>query len=67
MNWNRIENNWKDFKDQVKEQWAKLSHEQLDEIAGKREQLTGRIQKTYGISKDAAEKQVAAWQSRQKN
>jgi uncharacterized protein YjbJ (UPF0337 family) len=35
-------------------------------IAGKRDQLTGKIQESYGISKDEAEKQLAAWQERQK-
>jgi hypothetical protein len=35
-------------------------------IAGKRDQLTGKIQESYGISKDEAEKQLATWQERQK-
>jgi uncharacterized protein YjbJ (UPF0337 family) len=66
MNWDRIEGNWKQFKGQVKEQWSKLSHDQLDAIAGKREQLAGKIQETYGITKEATEKQISAWQDRQK-
>jgi uncharacterized protein YjbJ (UPF0337 family) len=50
MNWDRIEGNWKQFKGQVKEQWGKLTHDQLDTIAGKRDDLVGRIQETYGIT-----------------
>ncbi len=62
MNWDRIEGNWKQFKGNVKEQWGKLTDDQLDVIAGRRERLFGKIQETYGISKDVAEKQLAAWQ-----
>jgi uncharacterized protein YjbJ (UPF0337 family) len=67
MNWDRIEGNWKQFKGQVKEQWGKLTHDDLEAIAGKRDQLAGKIQTTYGITKEATEKQIAAWQSRQKD
>ncbi len=35
-------------------------------IAGKRDQLAGKIQETYGIAKDQAEKQLSDWQGRQK-
>ena len=66
MNWESIEGNWKDFKGQAKQQWSKLSDEQLDKIAGKRDQLSGKIQEAYGISKDETEKQVSDWQARQK-
>ena len=39
MNWDRIEGNWKQWKGTVKEKWGKLTDDQLDVIAGKREQL----------------------------
>ena len=57
---------WKQFKGNVKQQWCKLSDDQLDVIAGKRDHLAGKIQESYGVSKDEAEKQLAAWQKRQK-
>ncbi|MGA8008510.1 MAG: CsbD family protein, partial [Thiomonas sp.] len=44
MNWERIEGNWKQLKGQAKEQWGKLTDDQLTEIAGKRDQLAGKIQ-----------------------
>jgi uncharacterized protein YjbJ (UPF0337 family) len=62
MNWDRIEGNWKQFKGNVKVQWGKLTDDQLDVIAGKRDSLAGRIQETYGISRDEVEKQLAAWE-----
>ena len=43
MDWNRIEGNWKQFKGKVKEQWGHLTDDDLDKIAGKREQLEGKI------------------------
>ena len=58
MNWDRIEGNWKQFKGRVKEQWGKLTDDDIDVIGGKRDQLVGKIQEQYGISKDEAEKQV---------
>jgi uncharacterized protein YjbJ (UPF0337 family) len=67
MNWDRIEGNWKQFKGNVKEQWGKLTDDQLDVIAGRRDQLTGKIQESYGISKGIAEEQVADWQKRMKD
>ena len=62
MNWDVIEGNWKQFKGHVKEKWVKLTDDNLDTIAGKRDQLTGRIQETYGITKDQAELQVKAFE-----
>ena len=44
MNWDRIEGNWKQFKGKVVEKWGKLTDDDWDQIKGKREQLSGRIQ-----------------------
>ncbi len=64
MNWDRIEGNWNQFKGSVKEQWGKLTDDQIEVIAGKRDQLAGTIQSTYGVSKDETEKQLSDWQER---
>lgn len=66
MNWNRIEGNWKQFKGNIKQQWGKLAGDQLAVIAGKRDHQAGRVQESYGISKDEAKMRLAAWQERQK-
>jgi uncharacterized protein YjbJ (UPF0337 family) len=65
MNWDRVEGNWKTFKGQVQQQWGKLTNDDLDVIAGKREELLGRIQNAYGMSRDEAERQVTAWEKNQ--
>lgn len=62
MNWDQIEGNWKQLKRSVKEKWGKLTDDQLDVIAGKRDQLAGKIQETYGASKDDVEKQISEWE-----
>jgi uncharacterized protein YjbJ (UPF0337 family) len=67
MNWDRIEGNWKQFKGNAKHEWDALTDEQLDTIAGKRDELVGRIQEAYGMSKEETEKQIADWQSRQQD
>ena len=67
MNWHRIEGNWKQLKGKAKQQWGRLTDDELDVIAGKRDNLAGKIQETYGISKDAAEQQLAEWQQRVKD
>jgi uncharacterized protein YjbJ (UPF0337 family) len=58
MNWDRVSGNWKQFKGKVKEQWGKLTDDEIDQINGNREQLEGKIQERYGIAKDAVKKQV---------
>lgn len=65
MNWDRVEGNWKQFKGAVKMQWGKLTDDHLDVIGGKREKLAGKIQETYGISKEEAEEQLTEWENRQ--
>ena len=64
MDWNRIEGNWKQLKGKVQEQWGKLTDDDIDVSAGKREQLAGRIQERYGIAKDEAERQIDDWSGR---
>jgi uncharacterized protein YjbJ (UPF0337 family) len=66
MNWDIIAGDWKQFKGQVKEKWGKLSNDQLDMIAGRRDQLAGMVQETYGITKDQAERQIKAFEEIQK-
>jgi uncharacterized protein YjbJ (UPF0337 family) len=58
MSWNRIEGNWKQFKGKVKETWGDLTDDELEEIAGKRDVLLGKIQEKYGIAQDEADKRI---------
>ena len=62
MNQDRIEGRWKQIKGKVKEQWGKLTDDDLDVIAGRRDQLLGRIQQRHGIARDEADRQVRHWE-----
>ena len=64
MNEDRIEGNWKQFKGKVKEQWGKLTDDDLDVIAGKRDQLLGKLQERHGLARDAAEERLKGWEQR---
>jgi uncharacterized protein YjbJ (UPF0337 family) len=64
MNWDRIEGNWKQFKGQARQQWGKLTDDELDQVEGRREELVGRIQEKYGIARDEADRQVRDWEGR---
>lgn len=67
MNWDIVEGNWKQFKGKVKGQWGKLTDDHLDVIAGKRVELAGKIQETYGITTDQAEQQIKRFEKRNKD
>ncbi len=66
MNKDIFGGNWKKFKGEVQKQWGKLTDDQFDQIAGNREKLIGSIQESYGVAKDAAEKQVKEWEKMNK-
>jgi uncharacterized protein YjbJ (UPF0337 family) len=61
MNWDQVQGNWKQLKGKFREQWGELTGDDLEAIAGKRDQLVGRIQERYGIAKEQAEEQVDAF------
>ncbi len=64
MNEDRIKGNWKQFTGKIKEQWGKMTDDDLDVIAGKRDQFLGKLQERQGIARDEAEKQLREWQAR---
>jgi uncharacterized protein YjbJ (UPF0337 family) len=58
MNWDQIEGNWKQIKGKAKQQWGKLTNDDLDRLAGRRDELIGKIQERYGYQRDQAEREV---------
>lgn len=58
MNWDQIAGKWTEFKGQVKVKWGKLTDDDLNVIAGKRDQITGILQQRYGYAKEQAEREV---------
>jgi len=64
MNWDQITGNWKQIKGQAKEQWGKLTNDDLDIVAGQREKLVGKLQERYGLAREEALKQADEWVAR---
>ncbi|HSV45869.1 MAG TPA: CsbD family protein [Ramlibacter sp.] len=62
MNRDKFQGTWKRVKGKVKEQWGQLTADDLDVIAGKRDQLLGRIQQRHGVAKEEADRQVRAFE-----
>lgn len=58
MNKDILSGNWKMLAGKVKEQWGKLTDDDLSEINGRQEKLLGRIQEKYGYTKLQAEQQI---------
>ncbi|MGB2590193.1 MAG: PqqD family peptide modification chaperone [Candidatus Acidiferrum sp.] len=58
MNTDRLEGKWKQAMGQLREKWGKLTEDDLEMIAGRRDQLIGRLQERYGIAKEEAEKRA---------
>jgi uncharacterized protein YjbJ (UPF0337 family) len=62
MDWDRISGDWESWKARIQERWGRLTEDELDVIAGRREHLAGRIGEVYGISRDEAERQLRNWE-----
>ncbi len=58
MNWDQVQGNWKQFAGKVKAKWGNLTDNDLTVVAGKRDQLSGILQKKYGYAKEQAEKEL---------
>jgi uncharacterized protein YjbJ (UPF0337 family) len=61
MNKDTLRGQWNQLKGSVREQWGKLTDDDLDRIQGESEQLVGRIQERYGIAREEAQRQVDNW------
>ena len=64
MNRDRIEGQWQRVKGRVREHWGKLTDDDLEVIAGKRDQLAGLLQQRYGAARDEIDRQIREFESR---
>jgi uncharacterized protein YjbJ (UPF0337 family) len=58
MNADIIKGQWMQLKGKVREQWGKLTDDDMDRISGNVEQLVGTVQERYGYAKDRAKAEV---------
>ena len=61
MNSDQLKGNWNILKGKARQKWGKLTDDELEQVAGNRDELVGKIQKEYGIAREEAEKQVDEW------
>jgi uncharacterized protein YjbJ (UPF0337 family) len=66
MDWKRIQDDWPHFKHKARENWVKLTADDVAWIDGRREALIGRLQEHYGFAAAEAEREVEAWARTQK-
>ena len=55
MNDDILQGKWAQMKGKVKQQWGKLTDDDLDRISDKREELVGLMQERYGWERERAE------------
>jgi uncharacterized protein YjbJ (UPF0337 family) len=67
MNWDQIQVNWMQFKGRIRDNWVKLTDEDLTRIGGRRAELRGRLQARYGFAKAEAEREIEAWLKAQRH
>ena len=58
MNKDTFQGNWKQLKGKAKQQWGKLTQDDLDRVDGHKDELVGMIQEKYGRSREEAEQEV---------
>jgi uncharacterized protein YjbJ (UPF0337 family) len=64
MNANQLKGEWKQIRGKVAEQWGKLTDNDLEVIAGKRDQLVGLLQQRYGKAQEVIEREVKEFEAR---
>ncbi len=62
MNAITLKGNWKAMKDKVRQRWGRLTQNDVEQIDGRGEQLLGKVQRAYGLSREEAQRQVAAFE-----
>jgi uncharacterized protein YjbJ (UPF0337 family) len=58
MDWDVVASNWKQFKGKIRVRWGKLTDDQLELIAGKRNELAIKIQEAYCLNKEEVEYRI---------
>jgi uncharacterized protein YjbJ (UPF0337 family) len=57
----QLQGKWNKLKGNVKQQWGRLTEDDVEMIAGKRDLLIGKLQERYGVTKEVATKDADSW------
>jgi len=63
MNSDQFQGKWQQMKGSVKQQWGKLTDDDVTYIDGAQDKLVGRLQERYGVQREEAHRLVAKWMS----
>lgn len=58
MNEDILSGKWNQMKGKIKQQWGKLTDDDLDRISGKRDEILGLVQERYGWERERAESEL---------
>lgn len=61
MNSDQFEGKWKQLKGSVKQRWGKLTDDDITRMSGKKDELIGKLQERYGITREQAQKEADEW------
>ena len=61
MNWRTLQRRWDQTKGRLRQQWGELTDDDVERIAGKRDELIGRLEERYGMAKESADRAVKMW------
>ncbi len=64
MNKDIAQGNFKQLKGKIKQQWGKLTDDEIDQLEGHTEILAGKLQERYGLAREEAERQVKEFRTR---
>ena len=64
MNKDTIQGNFTQLKGKIKQQWGKLTDDEIDQMEGHAEVLAGKLQERYGLQREEAERQAKEFRSR---
>jgi uncharacterized protein YjbJ (UPF0337 family) len=56
-----LQGKWHELKGQARQQWAKITDDDLEKLSGKTEELAGVLQQRYGYGKAQAENEINDW------
>jgi len=60
----RVAGAWHQIKGKVKEQWGRLTEDDLKQLEGHAEQLAGKLELRYGLVRAEAERQAKEFRNR---
>lgn len=58
MNEDILAGKWKQLRGEAKKWWGDLTNDEMDQVAGQRDVLVGKLQERYGYTKERAESEI---------